>query len=134
MTMNITQTGTMKSYKQICDELYDMSNQHPAKSAQLDMISEYGEFNYMYCCAMMSILNDWDYDYDKDCNDWNYEAPPLDEDKIRTLAGFIHERGDLHTLQMNFYVMLHFHAEDTLTQRKVQQLTHIWDGVGNWRH
>jgi hypothetical protein len=124
----------MKSYKQICKELANMDSNHPAKSAQLDLISEYGEFNYMCCCAMMGILNDWDYSYEKDCGCEYYEAPPLDEVKIRTLAGFIHNRGGLHTLQMNFYVMLHFHAEDVNTKRKVQQLTHIWDGVGQWRH
>lgn len=132
--MNIIQTGTMKSYKQICEELENMDSKHPAKSAQLDLISEYGEVNYLWCCAIMGILNDWDYDYDRDCSDWNYVAPELNETMLRTLAGFIHERGGLHTLQMNFYVMLHFHAEDTLTKSKVQHLTHIWDGVGEWRH
>ena len=134
MNMNITQTGTMKSYKQICEELENMDNKHPAHSAQLDLICEYGEINYLFCCGIMGILNDWDYDYDKDCNDEDYEAPPLEEDKIRTLAGFIHQRGGSHTLQMNFYVMLHFQATDLPTKRKVQHLTHIWNGVGDWRH
>ncbi len=124
----------MKSYNQICDELEGMSNQHPAKSAQLDMISEYGEFNHHYCSGIMSILKDWNYDYNKDCIDENYEAPPLDETKIKSLAQKIHDRGDLQTLQMNFYVMLHFHAEDMPTKRKVQQLTWIFNNVGTWKN
>ena len=132
--MEIIQTGDMKSYKQICDEIESMDKNHPAYSIKLDLISEYGEINYVYCCGIMGILNEWDYSYEKDCGLEPYEPPPLDEVRIRTLAGFIHERGGLQTLRMNYYTMFHFHAEDINTKMKVKQLQHIWDGVGEWRY
>lgn len=124
----------MKTYNQVSKELYGMDSNHPAKSAQLELISEYGEFNHIHCVGIVSALIDWNYDYDRDCKDADYEAPDPDKKRIQALAQKIHDRGDLHTLQMNYYVMLHFLAEDTLTKVKVKHLAWILDGVGDWKH
>ncbi len=132
--LNIIELGDMPTYNEITAEITNMTPTHPAYSAKLDLLAEYGEINHLYCKRIMGFLNDWTYDYDKDCGEEYYEAPPLDEARVRTLGGFIHERGGLFTLQMNFYTMLHFHAKDLPTKRKVQQLTHIFNGVGDWVH
>ena len=105
---------------------------HPICEYKMDLLSEYGEFNHNICCKIMKILNEWDYDYNRDCNDEDYEAPEVNEKELRNLAQKIHNRGGLHTLQMNYYVMLHYLTDNLNTKRKVQQLQHIWNGVGDW--
>ena len=123
----------MKSYNEIIGAIMNHKD-HPITKYKFDLMAEYGEYNHIKCSEIMDILNNWDYSYELDSGLEPYEPPEVNEDKLKSLAQDIYNRGGLQTLRMNYYTMFHYHAEDMNTKHKVQQLQHIWNGVGEWRY
>ena len=87
-------------------------------------------------------------EYGQPNHEWMKEIyeNPFDTATIKRNGQVINKRGDMQTMQMNYYALLtvlnHFYKK-TATKDDVRILTHYnfkdlvssgWDGIGEWRH
>jgi hypothetical protein len=111
----------------------------PNEKMSFPLWAEYGKPNHYFCVEIVKLLDEWDYDYDRDCYDEDYQAPDPPKKIINKYAQNIMDRGGFQALQNNFYAMLHCVAIDKNLKYKVYQLNWIFNGLkdrdGNeWRY